>query len=74
MTSSTLTPVEMAERLGHTVENDPPAALTATERWTCKRCGSAVLRAGTGNVYGSAVEETCDEAMEFWQAYREMKA
>lgn len=47
-----------AEALGHTVTWDPPAALTATLRWTCKPCGAAVLD-HQGTIYGSAVERHC---------------
>lgn len=54
-------PEQRATALGHDMEWDPPAAVTATSRWTCKTCGSAVLDY-RGNVYGSAIEKTCDEA------------
>ncbi len=47
-----------AVQLGHDVEVDPPAACTAARRWTCKRCGDAVLAYGT-NIYGSASKEPC---------------
>jgi len=50
---------------GHTVEWDPPASLTAARRWTCTRCGDAVLDYN-GNVYGGAVDRTCDESVAFW--------
>ncbi|WP_436759402.1 hypothetical protein [Streptosporangium sp. V21-05] len=55
-----LSPVQRAEALGHTAKNDPPHALSAVSRWTCTRCGAAVLsRAGV--VYGSAIEQTCEQ-------------
>lgn len=44
----------------HMLVWDPPAGLTAARRWTCKVCGAAKIDYG-GNVYGSAVEKTCDE-------------
>lgn len=44
---------------GHDLFLDPPAALTRVERWTCSRCGRAVLRNGS-HVYGSATTEPCD--------------
>ena len=50
---------------GHTVEWDPPAAITAVRRWTCTRCSDAVLDYH-GNVYGGAVGRTCDESVAFW--------
>ncbi|MGW2169122.1 hypothetical protein ACWC1C_01165 [Streptomyces sp. NPDC001705] len=43
---------------GHDFEDDPPHGLSRVERWTCTRCGHAVLRNG-GVVYGSAVTEEC---------------
>lgn len=52
--------VTRAEALGHWVEHDPPAAMTAARRWTCARCGAAVLDY-LGNIYGSAVEKMCEE-------------
>jgi hypothetical protein len=51
---------------GHVLENDPPAAMTAAQRWTCKTCGDAVLRYES-IVYGGATERTCDESQEFWK-------
>lgn len=42
----------------HTLEWDPPAALTAAKRWTCTACGYAVLDYD-GNIYGSAVINPC---------------
>ena len=56
--------VAKAQELGHTVEWDPPAALTRARRWTCTCCGATVLDY-CGNVYGSAVEMTCQEYTEF---------
>ncbi len=57
---SDLSPVEQAEALGHTVENDPPHGLSAVSRWTCTTCGAAVLVRG-GVTYGSAIEKTCEQ-------------
>jgi hypothetical protein len=51
--------VTKATELGHTVEWDPPAALSAARRWTCTACGSAVIDYN-GNIYGSATEITCE--------------
>lgn len=42
----------------HTLETDTPHALSSVERWTCTRCGCAVLVKG-GHVYGSASVEEC---------------
>src|SRR4051812_24633952 len=52
---------------GHDIESDPPAGMTRAERWTCKTCGSAVLRYET-NIYGSATELSCAESIVFWSA------
>jgi adenine-specific DNA methylase len=62
-------PAEILERVkaGHAVERDPPAALTRAERWTCPRCGDAVLRYDE-HIYGGATERTCDESIAFWRA------
>lgn len=47
-------------RLGHNFRSDPSGIIGAAERWTCHRCGRAALRhRQTGNVYGSATEESC---------------
>lgn len=55
-----LAPAFAATGLGHTVEWDPPAALTSLRsRWTCVRCGNAVLHARAGHMYGSAIEGPC---------------
>lgn len=43
---------------GHDLEWDPPAAMTAARRWTCRTCGNAVIDY-CGNVYGSATEQPC---------------
>jgi hypothetical protein len=55
----------IVEPLGHTVESDPPAALTAVQRWTCTTCGDAILRNG-GITYGGATERTCEQSQRFW--------
>lgn len=57
--------VVAAVRPGHNLEADPPAALTAVRRWTCTRCGDAVLLNG-GHTYGGATERTCEESQAFW--------
>lgn len=45
---------------GHNLAWDPPAAMTAALRWTCRHydCGAAAVRY-EGNEYGSATEQTC---------------
>jgi hypothetical protein len=43
---------------GHTLEWDPPHALSSASRWTRRTCGETALRA-YGNEYGGAVEEKC---------------
>jgi hypothetical protein len=60
------TAVEEAEANGHEMEWDPPAALTAAERWTCKSCGATALDY-RGTVYGEAVEKTHDEVIATWK-------
>ncbi len=59
--------VAKAAEKGHTVQWDPPWGMTAARRWTCTRCGDAVLDY-CGNVYGGAVDRTCDESLAFWTA------
>jgi hypothetical protein len=49
---------EIALQLGHDVESDPPF-MSSASRWTCKRCGRAVLQNGRV-VYGQASEERCE--------------
>jgi hypothetical protein len=48
-------PARLARQFGHQPAWDPGTQ----QRWTCNRCGRAVLRVGT-NIYGSAVRERCD--------------
>jgi hypothetical protein len=55
-----LTPTEALTR-GHALVWDPPAAMTGAERWTCQRCGRAVIRY-SGVVSGAAAETDCQEA------------
>jgi hypothetical protein len=43
---------------GHAIEDDSPGGLSRVQRWTCGRCGDAVLRYG-GNTYGSALDTPC---------------
>lgn len=49
--------VEIATRLGHQLENDPPM-LSLMDRQTCTRCGLAVVGCST-HAYGSALEDEC---------------
>lgn len=51
----------------HTLQWDPPAALTAALRWTCTECGAALLDY-QGTIYGSATEHDCAEEKAFWGA------
>lgn len=56
-------PLVRAQSLGHQVEPDPPVGVfTSGRRWTCERCGSAVLIVGH-NIYGGAMERTCAESL-----------
>jgi hypothetical protein len=43
---------------GHVIEDDSPGGLSRVQRWTCGRCGDAILRYGS-NVYGSALDTPC---------------
>lgn len=54
------TPPAVAITNGHTLEWDPPAAMTAADRWTCTVCGRAALRY-SGNEYGGAVSNPCTQ-------------
>lgn len=56
-------PLVRARSLGHDPEHDPPWGLASGDRWTCKRCGSAVLIV-RHNIYGGAMERTCAESQE----------
>lgn len=58
-------PVERAQALGHQVEDDAPGGVSRVQRWTCTVCGDAVL-SYNGNIYGGAVERTCEESQAFW--------
>lgn len=49
-----------ALRRGHTMVVDPPASGMA-RRWTCTDCGRSALQAGSGNAYGAALFQDCDE-------------
>lgn len=61
VTCHELTPVERAAALGHDCIDDPPSgAFTSASRWTCTRCGRAVIRNGNV-VYGSAIERICGQ-------------
>lgn len=61
--------VARATEKGHNVEWDAPAGMTAVRRWTCTRCGDAVLD-NRGHLYGGALDRTCDESMAFWAEWR----
>jgi hypothetical protein len=52
-------PVEARHR-GHTLEWDPPHAMSNVRRWTCteRLCGAAVL-SYQGNIYGQATTTYC---------------
>ena len=49
--------IDRAKVRGHAVEYDGPT-LGGADRWTCIRCGRAILKAG-GPFYGSAKDEEC---------------
>lgn len=53
--------IEIATEQGHTIESDPPAAMTAARRWTCTVCDAAILDYN-GNIYGSAKDRRCQAA------------
>lgn len=57
--------VVLATERGHKVEHDPPAGMTAARRWTCVTCGDAVIDY-LGNIYGGAIDRTCEESQLFW--------
>lgn len=61
MSAATLT-VDSARALGHTLENDPPHALSRFGRLTCTDCGCAVIVRPDGSCYGSATEQACTKA------------
>lgn len=50
--------VEEQVKANHVMEWDPPTVMTAVRRWTCTRCGDAVLVNGDV-VYGSATRSAC---------------
>lgn len=52
--------IAAATAAGHDLEHDPPHALASVDRYTCKRCGCAVL-GNARNAYGSAMEQPCKE-------------
>jgi hypothetical protein len=47
--------LERAQGRGHDPVDDSPGGLSTAQRWTCTRCGLAVLRF-QGNVYGSLLD------------------
>jgi hypothetical protein len=49
---------QLATSRGHDIEWDPSA--TGVARWTCKRCGRAVL-IHNGVTWGSATENDCEK-------------
>jgi hypothetical protein len=53
------TPVAQAEALGHSMVWDP--TFLGHDRWTCDRCGRAVVKPH-GLPYGSAIEVECDRS------------
>lgn len=59
-----LGPALRAAANGHEMEWDPPAALTSMSRWTCRRCGDAVLyrEYELDAAYGSVLADRCAEA------------
>lgn len=59
-----LGPAIRAAANGHQMEWDPPAAMTSFSRWTCTRCGEAVLfrEYEPESAYGSALTGECPEA------------
>ena len=50
--------LKAARAAGHDLTNDPPHSLSSVNRYTCTKCGKAVL-GSDDNVYGSAVKEPC---------------
>lgn len=62
-------PAARAAALGHDVKPDPPHEMSRAERWTCTRCGGAVIRYN-GNVYGAAVDYTCAKLTDLADAMR----
>lgn len=61
MSSAFTGALETARAGGHELEHDPPHALASVDRYTCKRCGRAVL-GNYGHAYGSAAEGPCPKA------------
>jgi hypothetical protein len=55
-----LPPKEAAVALGHDLEWDPPHELSRFGRYTCTKCGKAVLIRPNGSGYGSATRDACD--------------
>jgi hypothetical protein len=49
---------DQARARGHRVENDGPT-MGGAARYTCTVCGMAVLVAGAGHAYGSAIAKDC---------------
>jgi hypothetical protein len=54
----TTQPPAAAVRNGHTLDWDPPHALSAALRWTCRHCFATALNY-RGNEYGDATEVEC---------------
>lgn len=54
-------PPDNANAATHDLEWDPPHGLSSARRWTCRRCGHAVLSYGS-NVYGTATHAPCETA------------
>ncbi len=59
MPSALETACKLATVRGHDLEYDPPHSLSSVDRYTCRKCGRAVL-GGYSNAYGSATSaEDC---------------
>lgn len=50
--------LEKTKQSGHELEHDPPHSLASVDRYTCKKCGRAVL-GNHSTAYGSATEAPC---------------
>lgn len=50
--------VDKARASGHDLEHDPPHLLSSMDRFTCRKCGRAVL-GNHSTAYGSATDGPC---------------
>ncbi|MFD3568499.1 hypothetical protein [Streptomyces sp. NPDC058667] len=57
----TYQPPAQAVENGHSLDWDPPAAITAVDRWTCRECSATALRYRLVE-YGDATEVRCPQA------------